>query len=303
MVLQWILLGVFAGVLPLFFRVWKPDLFFPILKDIRLARILHYYVLFVLGAGLYKRGEFLVPTSTTVELYFDLLLFFCILLYAAVFAIVTNNIEDIEADRISNPDRPLVKGVVKRNTYYAAGIVSLVCALILAFFIGYVALTGIVLISLGYYIYSCKPFRLKRYVFIAKSLIGFNSLVSTVTGFCMAGGTFGDFPVLWLVFVLGPLTFAANFVDLKDIEGDRLTDVNTLPVLLGEKNARTLITVFTIITYLMGAFLIDKGYAFILAIVTCTAHIYFLYRKPYRETPVFIIYISALIMTLILLLI
>lgn len=54
MVLQWILLGVFAGVLPLFFRVWKPDLFFPILKDIRLARILHYYVLFVLGAGLYK---------------------------------------------------------------------------------------------------------------------------------------------------------------------------------------------------------------------------------------------------------
>lgn len=303
MIKQCVLLGIFAGALPLLFRLWKPGLFFPILKDIRLARILHYYVLYVLGIALFKRGDLLVLNKDNVVLYVDVLLFFFVLLYAAVFAIVTNNIEDIDADRISNPDRPLVKGVVKPNTYFAAGLVSLTCALLLAYFLNYAALTGVVLISLGYYVYSCKPFRLKRYVFIAKSLIGFNSLVSTVTGFCMVGGTFGDFPVPWLIFVLGPLTFAANFVDLKDTEGDKMTEVNTLPVLLGETTARALITVFTVLTYFMGAFLIEKTYAFALAAATCVAHVYFLYRKPYRETPVFIIYISALVMTIILLII
>jgi len=264
-----------------------------IFRDLRLIRILHYVALAALGFVLYfKDRDVSVVLSPGKILVFPL--FIIALIYAAVFAIVTNNIADIETDKISNRTRPLVLGTVQLRPYRLAGICSLIFSLLLSLMVQPAMFYGIFIISAGYYFYSCRPFRLKRMPVIAKLIIGFNSLVVAVCGFVLAGGQLNDFPLVWAVFIILPLSLAANFVDLKDTAGDGFTGVRTLPVILGQKRAIDLICFFTICTYAMAAVIVNVLWVYPLCGVMAILHIVLLYRKPYNEKPIFLIYISAL---------
>jgi 4-hydroxybenzoate polyprenyltransferase len=235
-----------------------------------------------------------MQVSVNVNLIFNFLSFFICLIYAAIFAIVTNNIEDLEADRISNPDRPLVKRSIDPKSYFRAGVISLLIALGIAAFTDPRILAGISAISLGYFIYSCRPFRLKRIPFLSKFIIGLNSLVVALAGFALAGGMIPDFPLLWAFYILVPLALSANFIDLKDTEGDRATGIKTLPVIFGENRARQLIAVFTCCSYVMAALLLNVLWMYPLVLGTCAVHLWLLFRKPYREKPVFFTYLLAI---------
>ncbi len=265
-----------------------------IVKDIRLIRILHYVALALLGYALYFSNAYDPALFLQPRLLLIFALLSMALAYAAVFAIVSNNIADLETDRISNRNRPLVTASVKPAPYLLAGIFCLVYSLLLSLLTDRIMFVGILLISAGYFIYSCEPFRLKRIPFLAKLFIGFNSLVITVCGFMLAGGQLTDFPVAWAVFIILPLSLAANFVDLKDTMGDGLNGVKTLPVIFGEHRALHLIVFFTACTYIMAALIIHLIWVYPLCALMAVLHITFLYRKPYNEKPVFLIYISAL---------
>jgi 4-hydroxybenzoate polyprenyltransferase len=259
-----------------------------------MPRILHYISLSLLGAVLFFGSLAQLQMSVNAELVFNFLVFFMCLTYAAVFAIITNNIEDIEADRISNPDRPLVKGKVATGLYFRVGLISLLIALVIAAITDLRILAGVSAISLGYFIYSCRPLRLKRIPFLSKFIIGINSLVVALAGFSLAGGGVSDFPFLWAVYILIPLALSANFIDLKDVEGDKATGIKTLPVIFGETRARQMIAFFTFCSYVMAALLLNVSWMFPLVLVTCVAHLWLLFRKPYREKPVFLTYLLAI---------
>lgn len=280
-------------VFPLLFLALSPALTKEILRDLRLIRILHYVALAALGFALYfKDHELSLLFFPGKILVFPL--FIIALIYAAVFAIVTNNIADIETDKISNPKRPLVLGTVQLQPYRLAGICSLIFSLLLSLAVQAVMFYGIFIISAGYYIYSCRPFRLKRIPVIAKLIIGVNSLVVAVCGFMLAGGELNNFPLVWAVFIILPLSLAANFVDLKDTAGDGISGIRTLPVILGQKKAINLICFFTICTYAMAAIIVNLSWVYPLCGVMAVLHIVLLYRKPYNEKPIFLVYISAL---------
>ena len=266
-----------------------------ILGDLRVLRILHYVVLAGLGMALFFKDYQLFIRFLQGDRALLFPLFAIALTYAAVFAIVTNNIEDLEADKLSNPRRPLVTGRVNRFSYLMTGLGCLVYALILSLLAQIEMFLAILFISLGYYVYSCRPFRLKRIPFLAKLFIGINSLVVTIGGYVLAGGQLKDFPLLWIIFILVPLTLSANFVDLKDTEGDGSTGVRTLPVMWGEKKARFFIAFFTVCTYIMAGIILDITWLYPLNALMAIIHCYFLYRKPYDEKPVFLIYITALV--------
>lgn len=265
-----------------------------IFSDLRLMRILHYIALAFFGFALYFSNQDVAPYFSQQQQWLVFPLFITALVYAAVFAIITNNIADIETDKISNTERPLIKGTVKQTPYLLAGFFCLSYALICSLLVNRTMFYSILIISAGYYIYSCKPFRLKRIPFVAKLLIGFNSLVVAVCGFVLAGGRLIDFPVTWAVFIVLPLSLAANFVDIKDTAGDGKTGIKTLPVILGERRAIHLIVFFTFCTYLMAAVIINLLWVYPLCAIMAILHIVLLYRKPYNEKPIFLIYISAL---------
>ena len=216
------------------------------------------------------------------------------LTYAAVFAIVTNNIADLAIDKISNPDRPLIKNEVNRKQYLIAAVACLAWSVLLAFCLDTQILFGVVLISLVYFVYSCKPFRFKRIPLFAKFMIGINSLIAACCGFILAGGRPVDFPMQWLGFILIPLSLAANFIDLKDTAGDKKDGIMTLPVLMGEPAAVLFICLATLATYAVAACLLNIHFVYALSCVLATVHCYFLVRKPYRERPVFLIYLASI---------
>lgn len=292
MVTKTILLFVISIMLPLVLSKFNTTLFRELIRDLRLIRILHFMVMAVLGSVLYLKAH---PQTFNLHTLLLLLIFFVTLIYAAVFAIVTNNIEDIESDKITNPTRPLVTGSVNQTSYFLAGIVCLVVALIISLVMSFEMFLGILAISAGYYIYSCKPFRLKRIPFVSKLIIGINTFSVTVCGFVLSGGALTEFPIAWAFFILVPLSLAANFIDLKDTEGDRVIGIKTLPVILGEKKAKIFIAVSTIATYVMAGWLLSINWAYPLNAGALALHLWFLFKKPYNEKAVFLIYISALI--------
>ena len=290
-------LGLCIGTGMLFpllaFAVW-PSVTRALLGDMRVPRIVHYIALAGLGAALWLRIDGHQASLLIAEFWLRMGLLVICLSYAAIFAIVTNNLADLQADRISNPHRPLVSGIVDARVYLRAGIVCECVALGLAYAADARMGAGILAISVGYFIYSCRPLRLKRIPIVSKLLIGINSLCVAVCGYALSGGFWLDFPNIWAFFILVPLSLSANFVDLKDTAGDQAQGVATLPVLLGEANARHLIAAATFATYLMGAILLDLSWAYPLNVVMAGLHVYFLYRKPYDERWVFLILIGAL---------
>jgi len=282
-------------------------LFYPVpakamLLDLRVLRILHYVVLAAVGICLYGKetgnNGYFLNTSSVLQF----LLFSFALVYAAVFAMVTNDIADVDADRLNNPRRPFVSGAISKSMAMRVAVFCLAWSLGLSFFTGISSFYGILFISFLYYIYSCPPFRLKRIPFLSKFLIGINSLAVTICGYVLAGGTPSEFPPAWAIFILLPLSLAANFVDIRDLPGDRGTGVRTLPVVFGERSSRMLIAFFTLCAYLTGACLLDVAWLYPFNAAAALLHCLLLFRTPFYERPVFLVYLSALIALCIILL-
>lgn len=285
-------LGLLLPVLA--YGIW-PKLTQAILGDLRVPRILYFWVLTALGASVYGNWESPhLPITHWLTLIWPFIIWLLALTYAAIFAIVTNNLADQTADRIANPNRPLVAGIVAPKPYLIAGIVCLGVSLFLAWLYAYPMGWGILAISLGYFVYSVPPIRLKRIPILSKAIIGFNSWAVVLTGYVLGGGNFQYFPWQWSLFIWVPLSVAANFIDLKDVEGDRAAGIATLPVWLGVTKARWVIALGTIATYAWAGLLLHVWFVYPLGIVWLGVHLYFLFRKPYSDAWVFITLLIAL---------
>jgi len=281
-------------VFPMLAYLYDRVLVTELIRDLRILRIFHYISLTGLGLALYMRGVTSLDPYIQTTFILTFCLFIVSLVYAAVFAIVSNNIEDLETDKISNKSRPLVTGKVQLKTYRNAGIICQLIALMMARMLSLELFYGILFISLGYYVYSCHPFRLKKIPFLAKLIIGLNSLTMALCGYTFAGGTISDFPIEWAIFILVPLSLSANFVDLKDIEGDRVMGVKTLPVLWGEKKAKHFISISTVFTYMMAGYLLHIPWVYPLILMMAFLNIRFLYAIPYNEKPIFVVFVSSI---------
>ena len=154
----------------------------------------------------------------------------------------------IDTDSISSPYRPLTQGIVNRNYFLAISCLGLLfCISILTYFnplnIFLGALSGIGLITYTYFKrkWWAGPF--------------YNSWIVLVL-FLMAylaglGTTHLDFSNLIFISAIVTVFFGyANFVltgYFKDIEADRSTAYNTLPVVFGRKISSVVSDVFGII--------------------------------------------------------
>ncbi len=257
-----------------------------LLKDIRIERILHYFILFLFGFVLFFK-ETAIPLEISWELIFKILAFFFCLSYAAVFAIASNNEADLEIDKISNSNRPLVRESIPIKQYRVISYTSLLLALVLSAVLGLPYFMCVIGLSAIYFIYSCKPFRFKRFVIFAKFLIGINTFVCALAGFSSAGGNILDFPLFWTIFILVPIALLANFIDLKDVEGDGKAGIRTIPVIFGEKKAFQFISLCILSCYISVYFYFNYYWFLGLLIPSSIFHLFLLLRKPYNEKPLF----------------
>lgn len=168
---------------------------------------------------------------------------------------VYNDITDIEIDRINKLDRPLVTGDASKseakNLVSLFAVVGLTSALLVNFQVFSLVLAYFVLL----FSYSLPYVRLKNKFLLNKVAISFGTAISYLVG----GATIGTIPApVLLLAVFGFMSSLAmsSVNDLRDIEGDRIYKVKTLPVVWGP----TLTIRFTLALVLSAGIATVLGY-------------------------------------------
>ncbi|MBF0569275.1 MAG: UbiA family prenyltransferase [Candidatus Omnitrophica bacterium] len=264
-----------------------------LVRDIRLTRVLHYAVLIVLGVLCEVRasGRTLWFNPEEVFGFFFLL---SSLLLAILFSLITNNIADQKIDQITNPDRPLVTGRIAPDLYNRIGWTCLGGSMVYALLAGAIYLEIMATFIGAYFVYSMPPLRLKRLPVLSKGVIGFNSLLMFMAGYMLHQGEVA-IPLKIIVFFLVFLGLSSNFIDLKDIEGDRLEGIKTLPLLLGAILAKRIIGLAFVATYLAAYQAFSLRGFFWPCLAAGLLQFLLINRKNYDERPVMLVHVFSLL--------
>ena len=275
-------------LLGILFFLYSKKIFIAILKNFRPLRQVHYWLMVVLGT-------LLAGLRVNLSAYFFNFIFVIIaIIFIALFSIIVNDIEDINIDKISNPDRPLVKKTISISAYKKISWMFLFLALLYSIFAGPSIFFLLLIVIISYYVYSAPPLKLKRIPFFSKIVIGFNSLLLILVGYNLAGGNILTFPKSIALFVLISFTACANFIDIKDYKGDEKVGIKTLPGILGLETSKKVIGSFFLITYILFPFLVNRIILLPMAIFLGTLLFITINKKIYNEKTVFLIHLLSL---------
>ena len=187
-------------------------------------------------------------------------------LLAAASANAWNDYRDIDIDRINQPQRPLPSGMVSLRAALIFSVTLAVLSMVLAAFLGPLALAIAVASNLLLYVYSVW---LKSTVLLGNATVALISAMSPVFGGVAAGNVR---PSLWLgaiifVGILGREVLKT----LADYEGDRAHHVRTIATAIGPRAARTVFfcllgatAIVMLAPYLAGQY--ERVYAWIVAL-------------------------------------
>ncbi len=205
------------------------------MREVPIMRVLNYELMFILGICLgYQVNAFELKSALLANpgAIRDILLMSIAILFAFLFAMIINNLEDIEIDKISNADRAVVAGKIDRGSYRQIATACLLLASIYSALVATQAIFFILLFMGIYFIYSAYPLRMKRITIFSKVALSINSLFLILLGFWVVRHDFtammtDNTPMLYLVSVFVLFTLAANFIDLKDTAGDKAAGILT----------------------------------------------------------------------------
>lgn len=252
--------------LGLVFKYFR-NMFWALFHNARFPQILYHLGLFLIGAalaGLYSETSFRWDIFHIAGVI--------VLLYAVVCAwlasVVVNDLRDTAIDRVSNPTRPLITGAIATPTYQTIGILFFSASVFLAALVSTQAALLLILYQALAWLYSAAPLRLKTIPLVATVLAAFASLLVLFAGFIVFSA---DKNISALPVTLSTFLFLAYFLllpikDFKDLAGDRLDGVTTLPLLLGETRAKRFIGSLAFLFFIASVFILDLRSFFPLAL-------------------------------------
>jgi chlorophyll/bacteriochlorophyll a synthase len=155
---------------------------------------------------------------------------------------------DRHVDAINEPGRPIPSGRIPGRWGLAIAIVWTAISLEVAAALGTLVLAAALVGLALAWAYSAPPFRLKRNGWLGNAAVALcYEGLPWFTGATVAAGAMPSGAVLALA---GLYSFGAHGImtlnDFKSVEGDRLTRINSLPVLLGVDRAARLACVVMI---------------------------------------------------------
>jgi 4-hydroxybenzoate polyprenyltransferase len=288
------------GLIPIFsylFYKHNTHLFLELIKDLRLERIFHYFLMFFLGVFC---GHFLGENSFlwSIDLWSKMIFFPISLFFSCLFAIIINNIYDINIDKISNDKRPLITQSIEINSYKRIAFLSLFLSFFYSSLLGFQWLFFNILFTGLYFIYSSPPLRLKRIPFLSKFILSAASIIMVYSGYYSIESDLKiNFNLIWPLFIA--LGLLLNFIDLKDIKGDSNEGIKTLPLIFGRWWGKRIIGLFFLVTYPLS-FLWFKNiipitpyFLPLFALIGLTQYC-LITRDHYDEKPIFYIHLIGL---------
>lgn len=270
----------------------KKTFILALFKDIRMPRLLHFNLMFILGIFLAKPGLKDLFKSEILSFFLSLLA----ISLSWITTIILNNLEDLSIDKISNPDRPLVTQEIPRDIYKRISLFCFFCATTCALAINFATFFFVILLLASGIIYSLPPLRFKRIPLFSKLFISFNSLLLIMLGYIFSGKELLNFPSVINWYFLVFITLCLNFIDLKDLEGDKQAGILTLPVILGLKKAKLLIGGFFLITYAMLGLVFLDTRLFVPGIILGMIQFSLVNKKAYSEKWIFLTHLIAICM-------
>ena len=168
-----------------------------------------------------------------------------------------NDFIDFKIDQVNRPGRPLIAGLVKRNTALIFSVLLFIGGSVTALFLSKLAAMIAILIVLPLIIsYNLKLKQLP--------LVG-NIVIALILGltFVFSGAVFGNIkPMIIPCFLAFGLTLVRELVkDIEDMEGDRQSGLITFPIIAGFNRAGKLTALFAVIIgvgalapYMMGIY-------------------------------------------------
>jgi geranylgeranylglycerol-phosphate geranylgeranyltransferase len=250
--------------------------FRPVARNIRWVQITIHAGLVFFGAGL---GAFYFPQNIPnfhgagfSEIFFPLLAILNLIL-SAVFAwiasVFLNDRMDIEIDKITNENRPLARGNILPAEYGQLALVFLTMSLALALSVGVSFFLLIIVYQVLAWVYSCWPFRLKRFPILATFISALALILLFISGFILLSDNqeISQFPMklFWLMAI--SFTISLPIKDLKDIEGDKKDGIWTIPVLLGETWGRFAIGLGIFVSYALSIVMLNAKILFVPAMI------------------------------------
>ncbi len=280
-----ILSFIFAG-----FLFWKIDSnkFWAVINNCRRERLSFYTLSLFCGIGfayINKLGNTFV--------WADLLGIASLTIAWAglwMHAVHVNDIIDLDIDKISNTERPLVKNDLDSNKMHDIGNVWLSVALLGAWSAGYYPFFMALVYVATSYIYSSPPLRLRKLPLVPSFLISTACLATILAGFFFvsANKNIQTFPILLGIGIIVMVTLAINFKDLKDVEGDRESGIVTLPILFGGNGTRVVGLFFATSIFLIPVFL-SFYLLYIICLPASVIGYFLITKKPYSEKPIFVL--------------
>lgn len=199
-----------------------------------------------------------------------------------------NKMTDINEDEINYPER--IKFIKK----YKTGIVSIslfagILAFVIAFFVKPIIVLFILIPLIGVILYSFYPIRLKRILFIKNLWVSFLwSLSVTILpsiywnriDLLFSPSSFFIFLFIFTKGIGNTITF-----DIRDISGDRMYKIRTVPLIFGVNKTKILLYLINIISFsilliaTLEGFVSHIGYFVSLAAFYTFVYIYLIGRK------------------------
>ncbi len=280
---------VFKFAMPAVWQAWK--------KNLRLERVLYYCTIGILGMFLYP--GFLNPEKLlNLPNILALAIFFLLIALNAWFAVIVNDEADIEIDKISNPDRPLIKNTISLDQSRTIGFVLFIYILSGVILLNYVTLYLLLMFQAVYFLYSAQPLRLKRFIFFSSPLLGLNALAIAMAGFFLVSPDQHTvaFPKNALWFILFGFAIIANIKDIKDFAGDKHANIQTLPTMFGLKKAKLLIGLACAIFLLLFSFFSGSAYLFFATWPFAIFLVYLVNLENYQEIYLFYLFFAYMIL-------
>lgn len=270
------------------------------IKNLRPERVLYYFYIAILGIFISKKVNGFMPNITLPDV-FSFIIFFALIALSWWLAVIVNDLEDIEIDKISNKERPLVTNEISIDQFKTIGFIILTLILIGAPLINYHVFVFLILFQIVYYFYSKNPLRLKRWFFIASPMVAFNALLIAMAGFFLvsANQNFLAFPPEYLWFILIGFSIFINIKDFKDTEGDKREGIKTLPVIFGQEKAKKILTLLVVAFLLIFSFYKQNDYLLFFSIFFSALFYLFMRKKIFKEVYFFCLLFLYLIIIII----
>lgn len=289
-----IFLVIDVVILAWWFYLFSKEKFLSAIKNFRYLRFVYYYIMIFLGIylGIKFSGRLLLGSLFDIASLMAIILSF---FFAGLFSIWENDEVDIEIDKISNKNRPFAKESYPPALWRDMKYLFLFISLNFAFLAGLYALNFILLFLIIYHIYSFPPLRLKRFLGVSSLLIASNAVIVMFLGFFFASGTENllAFPCKYALFIFGSIFLVENIKNIKDTEGDKKSGIKTLSVVLGEKKAKLILSIFTLAVVLMIPFIFFLNIPSVLTSLSFGAiFIFLINRKDFEEKYIFIAYFA-----------